>query len=247
MGIPGTGGQLLILLLFVLPGTVYQTVRSRLRGPIPSDNDATGKILRALTVSTLLNAFYLSIFGTGVLKPLRAKSMTELEKTVDVHQAGWWALLYLVMVPAGLALFGFWASRWEWPGDLLEKVPAEKKEKWKWVRPAYHPTPGAWDFAFTDIEPCYVRIQTADGNWYGGWFGRDSLASSFPESPAVFIERPWFMTETGEFKREQKKVRGTWVRCDDARRVEFVDLTGPEPENDEPNDASGQKQEERQS
>lgn len=67
MGIPGSGGQLLILLLFVLPGSVYQTVRTRLRGPIPSDQDATTKVLRALAVSTGLNALYLAIFGRGLL------------------------------------------------------------------------------------------------------------------------------------------------------------------------------------
>jgi hypothetical protein len=76
LGILGTGGQLLVLLLFVLPGSVFQTVRTRLRGPVPSDQDATTKVLRALAVSTLLNAVYVAVFGKDVLGPVRARSST---------------------------------------------------------------------------------------------------------------------------------------------------------------------------
>lgn len=225
MGVPGTQTQLLIMLLFVLPGSVYQTVRTRLRGPIPSDNDAAGKILRALTVSTLLNAAYLTVFGDRVLAPLQARTLNQLDDAVNLHQAGLWAVTYLVAVPAALALFLFWASRWEWPKDLVKKVPTRARQRWKWARPAYHPVPSTWDYAFTDIEPCYVRIQTADGKWFGGWLGENSMASSFPETPAVFVERPWFMDEKGGFSKQQPQVRGTWIRCDDARLIEFVDQT----------------------
>lgn len=219
--IPGTTLQLLILLLFVLPGSVYQTTRTRLRGPIPSDRDVTSKVLRALAVSTLLNSVYLAVLGDELLEPARARSVADLERTVDLHVAGVWALVTLFVIPAALSVLVFWGSRWEWPKRLLS-VSDETRHRWKWARSAYHPVPRTWDFAFTDIEPGYVRVLTGDGKWYGGWFGEQSLAASFPEEPSLFIEQPWDMTEHGDFRRKQESSRGTWVRCDDARVVELV-------------------------
>jgi hypothetical protein len=223
VGIPGSGGQLLILLLFVLPGSVYQTVRTRLRGPIPSDQDATSKVLRALAVRTGLNALYLAIFGKGLLEPLRAQSLPGLEKAVDLHLVGLWALLCLFVVPALLACAVFWSSRSEVIGTTAEKVI----QTFGWTKPAYHPSPRTWDFAFTDIRPCYVRVLSADGYWSGGWFGESSSAASFPESMEIFLEKAWTMSKTGEFLHEQPGTRGIYVRCDDARSVELLDGLDP--------------------
>ena len=44
--VPGSGFELVILLLFELPGTVYQFVRSRLRGPRPDDSSALNRVPR---------------------------------------------------------------------------------------------------------------------------------------------------------------------------------------------------------
>lgn len=228
MGIPGSGGQLLILLLFVLPGSVYQTARARLRGPIPSDQDATTKVLRALAVSTGLNALYLAIFGKELLRPLRAHSLRGLEKAVDVHLVGVWALLCLFLVPGLLACVLFWASRSEAIGNATDKAI----ETFGWTKPAYHPSPRTWDFAFTDIKPCYVRVLSADGYWSGGWYGNTSSAASFPEPMEIFLEKAWAMSKTGEFLHEQPGTRGIHLRCDDARSVELLDGLDPVPDDD---------------
>lgn len=42
MGIPNTAGQLLIALLFIVPGSVYQAARSRLRGVLTVDGTWLG-------------------------------------------------------------------------------------------------------------------------------------------------------------------------------------------------------------
>lgn len=51
---------LVIVLLFVLPGVVYQTTRTRLQGPHAEEQDNTGRLMRALTASTVLIGIYTS-------------------------------------------------------------------------------------------------------------------------------------------------------------------------------------------
>lgn len=230
MGIPGTGGQLLVLVLFILPGSVFQASRSRLRGPNPADQDATTKILRALAVSTGLNALYLALLGDKLLKPLQSRSVPALERAVDPKLAGCWALTLLFAVPMLLAGLDYWRTRWEWVKKAQKAMPG--------LRLAYDPTPRAWDYAFTDISPCYVRVQSADGRWAGGWFAEASFAASYPEPLELYIEEAFLMGEDGTFVAPQPGSRGMYVRCDDARVVEF--LAGGESAGETDGDASEQ-------
>jgi hypothetical protein len=220
MSIPGTGGELLIVLLFVMPGSVYQTVRSRLRGPIPSDHDAASKLLRALGVSAGLNAVYLAVFGDGLLKPLRAQSVKDLEDSVNVHAAGWWAFLLLIVVPALLACVAFWLGRLDWKAMRRKWVSDERMAKLHLEQLAYYPSSRTWDFAFNNHGHLWVRARFADGSWTGGKFGDNSLVGSFPEPLDLFLEEAWVMGPDGEFLEPVKDTKGVYVRCDDAVAVE---------------------------
>jgi len=223
MSIPGTGGQLLILLLFVLPGSVYQTVRTRLRGPIPSDHDATSKVLRALAVSTGLNAVYLAVFGDALLKPLRARSLTSLDDGVNAHLAGLWALVFLFVVPGLLACVAFWLGRLDWRDLRRKAVADERMAKMHLEHLAYYPSPRTWDFSFLDKGHLWVRVKHPDGSWTGGKFGGDSLVASFPEPLALFLEETWTIGPAGEFLGPVAGSKGVYVRCDDAMAVERFD------------------------
>src|SRR6266542_852834 len=63
MPVPSSVPQLIILVAFILPGVVYQSVRSRLRGPAPDELNATNKVLRAAAVSTALVLVYAALLG----------------------------------------------------------------------------------------------------------------------------------------------------------------------------------------
>lgn len=58
MPIPSTTQQLLITLLLVIPGFVYQQVRIRFRGRLPSDIELTSRLLRAIATSTIFALAY---------------------------------------------------------------------------------------------------------------------------------------------------------------------------------------------
>ncbi len=206
---PATAQQLIIFLLFVLPGFTYQAVRARLKGPAPDDASATNRVLRALGVSALLASLYAVAFGPYLVHlsrayPLRPGAGQGL--LAHPRQTGALALGLVFAVPALLAGLDYLRLRRGWTLKLT-----------------YDPTPRAWDFAFRDIKPTYVRILTTDGIWLGGWYGEDSFVSSYPEPREIFIQAAHRMREDGTIGAEQSGSDGLYVRCDDIRSVEFVD------------------------
>jgi len=210
MQIPASAIQMMIALLFVVPGSVYQAVRQRLRGPAPDDLNFSNKLFRAIGVSTLLMAIYFACAGRWILALVGADdrhppSWLGVER--HVVKLGWATFALILGVPALLALL-----------DYLRVAP--KKFSLKDI--AYEPIPRAWDFAFKDIEPCFIRILTTDGTWLGGWFGTRSFISGFPEPREMFIEIAHQMEEDGAIGIALPWSAGIYVRCDDVRSVELL-------------------------
>jgi hypothetical protein len=209
MDVPASAAQLLILLLFVLPGSVYQAVRQQLRGPAPDDLNFSTKLFRALGVSTGLIAVYVAVAGPSLVhltevKPGRSPSWEGIE--AHARLAGCLAIVLLLIVPALLGLINYLRVARTWSLRGL----------------TYEPVPRAWDYTFGDIEPCYVRVLTTDGRWFGGWFGERSFVSSFPEPREIYIETAHVMKSDGSFGVEQTASAGIYVRCDDIRVAELL-------------------------
>lgn len=210
--VPGDGFQLVMLLLFVLPGSVYQFVRSRLRGPHADDSSTANRVLRALAVSAGLVTMYAVVVGPRLLGLIaEVQNAGPDEARLQVRPLAAWAFVLLFVVPAALAAAVY----------LLSRVP--KPALLRRTRLTYDPTPRAWDFAFNDIDPTYVRILTADGRYLGGWYGNDSYVSSYPEPREIFLETANLMERDGSFGDEVVGSAGLYVRCDDVVLVEFVD------------------------
>jgi hypothetical protein len=203
VSIPANVPQLLILLGFVIPGSVYQAVRSRLLGPMPDEQDVTNKILRAIGFSAALNAFYVVLFGPWLLDLAR-------QAPANPRMVGFAALGLMIALPALLALVDYQRLRQGWT-----------------LRTSYDPTPSAWDFMFQDREPCFVRVRTPSGQWVGGWFGPESYASSFPQPRDLFIQSAYLMNPDGAFGSRQDGTLGIYVRCAEADVIEFL-ATAPE-------------------
>lgn len=208
MDVPGTVSQLLLTLAFVVPGFVYQAARSRLRGPTPDDASTSTRVLQALAVSAALDAIYMVVLGPTLVDLADAGDGTPGVGGVTERPrlAGLVAFVLLFAVPVTLAALDYLRLQRGWT-----------------MRLAYDPTPRAWDFAFRDISPTYVRILTTDGTWLGGWYGENSFVSSYPEPREVFIETAHLMEPDGKFGGEQPGSNGLYVRCDDIRAVELVD------------------------
>ncbi|MDP9397508.1 MAG: DUF6338 family protein [Actinomycetota bacterium] len=158
-------------------------------GPRPDDASATNRLLRALAVSAFLATVYAATAGPHLVTLLRdSRAQPTLYHQLLAHgrEFALWALVLLFLIPAGLAALNFLRLRRGWT-----------------LRLTYDPTPRAWDYAFRDIDPTYVRVLTTEGVWLGGWYGPNSFASSYPEPREIYIETAHVMAEDGSFGAEQ--------------------------------------------
>ncbi len=219
--VPSSAFQLVMLLLFVLPGSVYQFVRTRLRGPHRDDFSALNRSLRALGASTLFVIVYALLIGPRVLSLIRRTQSSDSAQALSaVRPLAWYALVLLFAVPAAAAVVA----------QLSGKIP--RAGLLQRVRSSYDPTPSAWDFTFDGLGPHYIRVLTGEGSYIGGWYGPDSFVTSYPEPHEIFLEVAHHMGPDGTFGAEVEHSKGVYIRCDDIRLVEIVaaPVDSPDPD-----------------
>jgi hypothetical protein len=244
---PSTATQLAILIMFVIPGLVYQAVRARLAGEAPQNRDTTNKILRALAASVVLVSVYLITLGPALLR-IAGDTTAETRAWIAGHprEVGVLAFTLLFAAPALAALVA--ARRWRigeavarvrcrwllapgrWPASHAPGKQVNRALSWLAAQCEqrgglrYDATPTAWDWAVDHgaRSPGFVRVLGKDGSWKGGAFARGSYFTSFPEPPAIFVEAAWQLDGDGEFVAQQPGTSGAWIPCVDALVVEFL-------------------------
>lgn len=214
--------QLLIVIGAVVPGFVYQTSRRRVRGPDPEEQTVAIRVLRSIAASFIFIAGYAIAFGY----PLAGLSLTNQGIPEDSRAAALWVLALVFVVPWIAARIVFYLETWE----LVEKGISKISNKLK-LRRGWDPTPSAWDFAFSARGAGWVRVQTNEGVWMGGWYGSSSFASSFPDARELYLEVGYAMNDDGTFGDEISAPGGIYIRCDDVRLVDFTPV-GDEPTED---------------
>jgi hypothetical protein len=243
---PSTITQLLIIAFFVLPGSVYQIVRARLAGDVPENRDASIRLLRALAASLVLVSVYLMALGPTMVRALGDGTDTREWLTAHPRVAGLLALLLLFVIPAVGAIIA--ARRWLWGERVAERrdrgllaqdrsfgasrvgralnrvlgLVASRTEGRRGLR--FDPTATACDWAVDHAAngTGFVRVLGNNHEWKGGAFSGRSYFTSYPESPAIFVEQAWQLDDTGQFLAEQEGTRGAWIPCTAALTVEFL-------------------------
>ena len=205
-----TGPSLVVALLFVVPGFVYQLVRDRLRGVGIDARDDKRRFARALVVSTCLISFYIFVGGgwlVGLLEGWRSDSWSGLQG--NSRLVAGLGFVLLIAVPALVAFVEFHLHR-------------RRRGK---EHARFDPTPTAWDWGMQRAlaKPGYVRVLTASGVWVAGYVATGSHATSYPESPALWIERSHYIDTDGVIGPRKPDSRGVWVSCEGATVVELLD------------------------
>ncbi|MFJ3306808.1 DUF6338 family protein [Streptomyces sp. NPDC086549] len=203
---PSTVLQLALLVVAVLPGAVYQFMRERFRGPLPSERDLGERVLRALVSSVVLDSLYAVLAGPQLLRLARG----------DGGDSGWQGLLQRPRLAGLTGLLLFFV------------VPAAAAAGVSWwqrrrLRARYRDTPTAWDHMFRSRGSCFVRVRLKDGSWAGGWYGSRSYATSFPEPPALFLESAWRLNPDGSFAHRIDHSAGLHIRAEDTDVLELLD------------------------
>jgi hypothetical protein len=197
--------QIVLLVLFVLPGVSYQFVRERMRGPVPGERDLSERVLRALTASIALDAFYLIAAGPALVHLIRPAARPWFSTAAaEPRQAAATALALFILIPAGAA----------WLVGLVERRRHPSR---------FDPVPTAWDSTFRGRSACFVRARLKSGAWVGGWYGRRSRASAYPNTADLYLESAYEMGSDGSFGPRAQATGGLYIRMDDIEVLEFVD------------------------
>lgn len=212
---PSTVLQIALLVLVVLPGVTYQFLRERWRGPVPGQRELGERVLRAVAASVVLDAVYLIVAGPQLLDLTRGPHANGGWNglTRDLRVSGLVGLLLFVLVPAAAA---GWAS-------------ARERKR---LHARFRGTPTAWDHAFRDRAPCFIRVRLKNGGWAGGWFGTKSFASSYPDTGELFLQSAWRMNEDGSFAAKSQYSAGLYIRREDIDLLEILDPPPPSDQGD---------------
>ncbi|MFE0155519.1 DUF6338 family protein [Nonomuraea sp. NPDC059007] len=197
--------QIVLVACFVLPGVVYQFLRERFRGPLPGHRDLGERVLRAVVATITLDALYVIALGSLLTAPLRQRPDEWLATfTSSPRPFALTGLILLVGIPAAAAL----------ALSLLERRRSKS---------AYLPTPTSWDYAFASRRAGFIRARLKSGRWIGGWYGYNSHASAYPQTPDLFLELGCEMTPDGEFAREVTGSSGLYVQLNEIEVLEFLE------------------------
>lgn len=223
MVLSGGWAQALAVVLLMVPGLIYQGVRSRLRGPTPDEVDTTSRVLRAVTVSAGLALLYLLLWPDALLL-VRLNTRDALEHLdratlLRTASAVFGAPVVLaVLLHTGTVYRGGHRGR-----DFLTNFVT------------YSPVPTAWDFAASNRRACFIRVLTGDNTWIGGYAGENSFVSAFPQQRDLYVEIAYEMDRTGAFIGPVEGSAGMWISCSDAKLLQLVEV----PSSDVGGDSSG--------
>jgi hypothetical protein len=211
MDAPSTVLQIVLLILFVLPGISYQFVRERLRGAVAGERQLGERALRAVTASILLDSLYAVIAGPALVRVVHRDDAAGWDAVRQQPRlVGLLALVLFIVVPAAAALL---VSLWQ-----RRRLAA-----------GYRSIPTAWDHMFRRSGSCFVRARLKDGTWVGGWYGGRSYASSYPEPTEVFLESAWLMNPDGSFASRIDGTAGLYVRMADTDVLELLKAPSANP------------------
>lgn len=204
---PSSVTQLLLLLLFVVPGFVYQAVRISVRGRLPLDIELSTRIVRAIVSSGIFALVYLVILGEHLVDAAQGLGFGFEHPRVGALLA----LLGGIIIPAVLALLR--VPDWEWLARLSARLPQVTK---------YDPTPTAWDQAFQNIGECFIRVLNNDNRWIAGYYGPGSYATSYPEPHQLFLEKAFHVSDDGTIGEEIDATQGVFVDCTEIQLLQVV-------------------------
>lgn len=211
MGAPATLSEMLIVVAVVLPGLVFATVRSWLRGLGPEDVSAANRVAQALVIGVLFDLLYLVLLGQHLL------AATTLDTPRDVQTLAGYVIVLGIAFPAlvSYAAFGRPFRRMRVLGrDIV--IPL--------TTTPYRSTPTAWDRKIPHLGGKFVRIRLPDGYVVAGWYGGHSYASTYPHPRDIYLEHQYGVTEDDclvELDGSQQTA-GVWVSVPDGSTVIFT-------------------------
>ena len=212
MELPASTVAVAVLVALLVPGLIYSSVRASLTGYRGTDKSVSSRFAQAVTVGVLLNATYLTLLGPAAYSAFTFIAAREQVTVTHPFDAGRTVLLLGLATPVLLALLVHVV-----PWRRIPPVTRVAAQLAQWGVLGVSRVPTAWDQAGHQQSDVFVRITRADGSIVGGWYGRGSLMSGFPEGRDIFIAEQWSLNGAGGFDHRLEGTAGIWlaVRDDD--------------------------------
>jgi len=199
--VPTSFSQILVLLLFIIPGFVVMRVK---RVAYPT--------VEPSTASTALDSLALSCVVYAVASPLLYLSYLHGWHITRPVLFGILALFILLIVPCIFGVLYVWLT---------------KTQKALWLREFLgfpHPDPTAWDYHFRKGRPYWVWLTFKSGKVMAGLFGPSSFASSFPHKRDLYVEKLLRLDERGHVVELIDNSAGALVMMEDVERIQFFEI-----------------------
>jgi Family of unknown function (DUF6338) len=205
---PNFGGpeNLYLILVFIVPGVVALSVRSKfITGRSPS------------TTENLLTFLVLSLVYYSLIIFLLQDALSVREPWIT--RAAIWILLILV----GPAVFGFVlgvAAQKEWAAYFVNKIDAWFANRLDLT--LVHVIPAAWDWRFSKVPRggMFIMVTLTNDEKVAGYFGRNSFASSDAGERDLYIEEEYSVTDDGRWEPRPEKV-GILIPVKEIMYIEF--------------------------
>jgi hypothetical protein len=199
--VPTSFGQIVILLVFLIPGFVLMRVK---RVAYPT--------VEPSTTSTVLDSLALSCVIYALSSPLLYLAFLRR----------WYVtrpILFAILALAVLLILPGFLGAWY--------VHLAKAGKMRWLREFLgfpHPDPTAWDYHFRKGRAYWVWLTFKSGKVMAGLFGPNSFASSFPHKRDLYIEKLLRPDERGRVVELIENSAGALVVMDDVERMQFFEI-----------------------
>ncbi len=213
MNIPTDANGVVVLLVLVLPGVVWTTVRTAVRGQFPQDRDVAARVLQSLVISAVLNAAYLLMFGSAAVERVKSGAQGNSSHPRLAASA---VLVLAVIVPATLAYLVHGRP------TLRPVTTAVGTFRLPLSSSGYESAPTAWDKKAPALGGHWIRIRVADRTWVGGWYGDESYVSTYPEPRDIYIEDQHHVGEDGMIGAAVDGSAGVWLALKDGDIVEWI-------------------------
>lgn len=218
--LPSTAADLLIVLVAVLPGSIFTWAYER-------QNSAYGvafadRVLRFIAVSVIFHLL-LAWPEYGIFRV----TIEGRRQLATGQFALLWAgacLLAALPAVAGTVLGGLYATRtartgWTW---VRRHLSAAGETRLLATLLGRTPAPRAWDDLFSERPTVYLRIQVAGGEWLAGRFAEESYAGGFPNATDLYLEQAWEIDQSTGILGENGLGFPIYIPADTIRWIDVI-------------------------
>ena len=199
-----------------LPGALFMWSYGLSSGWWTTDRQGSRHLLMSIGYSAVFHLLF-----APVTYNIWSTYWKDISQGREVSLWLWAALSIYVLIPGILGLFSGWAT-------LRTGVGLRKWYEWTRYIMGRTQNPQAWDFLFSrnDLNG-WIRFRTKEGRFLGGYYGKGSYVSRYPEPQDIYLDNlAEIDSTTGEIKTDEEgnpKLLGSGLllRWDEVEYLEF--------------------------